>query len=669
MKAGPIEIGRLLQNRQRFCVPIYQRHYVWTRQKQWEPFWNDVRTKAIECLSGRERRFSHFMGAVVLEARGGFSAGRVPSFQVVDGQQRLTTFQIFLAAARDYARAVGFEKSAEKIADYILNDKPHLMEDRDVEIYKVWPTQYDRTLFINIIGGDRKALRKKYSRHFYAKRDKIYDYNTVPRLLSAYGYFYDKIKHSVESDDLEDEFAPSPEAPDEDTEEAAAADSGTPDEVKLDALWQALVEEFKVVEIVLEEGDDAQVIFETLNERGEPLLASDLVRNNIFHRADALGEKAEQLFAAHWKAFEDPFWSVEEKQGRYKKPRIEFFLSNFIAVKIAGEVNLSKLFSEYKAFLKPRKAKEPRYATVAAELQDLERFGAVYRELVERTTVSALAVFSRRLLPWDVTTVYPLAMRLWASDMEDADKAAALDMLLSFIVRRGVCELTSKNYNKFFLTVIAHLEDKGWSASNLGAFLLAQKSETGRFPRDEEFEQKWLNTRAYVALQPARARAVLQEIEIAKRTKYHETTTLAPSLTVEHVMPQQWAAHWPMADGTRPNADQIYAALFNSVEDDTPVGHIVRRNRLRESFGNLTLLTQPLNAAVSNGPYGDWVNDKGETVKGKRTALQDHSLLVMNREITACDTWGEDAIIARGRNLFALARTIWKLPAVNAAEA
>ena len=51
MKAGPIEVGRLLQNRQRFCVPIYQRHYVWSRQKQWEPFWNDVRTKAIESSS------------------------------------------------------------------------------------------------------------------------------------------------------------------------------------------------------------------------------------------------------------------------------------------------------------------------------------------------------------------------------------------------------------------------------------------------------------------------------------------------------------------------------------------------------------------------------------------------------------------------------------------
>lgn len=62
MKAGPVEIGTLLQNRNRYCVPIYQRHYVWNREKQWEPFWQDIRTKAIQRLAGRERRFSHFMG-------------------------------------------------------------------------------------------------------------------------------------------------------------------------------------------------------------------------------------------------------------------------------------------------------------------------------------------------------------------------------------------------------------------------------------------------------------------------------------------------------------------------------------------------------------------------------------------------------------------------------
>ncbi|MDX1091024.1 DUF262 domain-containing protein [Sinorhizobium medicae] len=652
MKAGPIEIGRLLQNRQRFCVPIYQRHYVWARQKQWEPFWNDLRTKAIECLSGRERRFSHFMGAVVLEARGGFSAGRVPAFQVVDGQQRLTTFQIFLAAARDYARSVGFEKSAEKIGDYLLNDKPHLMEDSEIEIYKVWPTQYDRALFIDILSGDRVSLRKKYSRHFYAKRDKIYEYNSVPRLLSAYGFFYDKIKHSVESDDLDDEFAPAPDTPSEDTEEAAAADAGVADEVKLDALWQALVEEFKIVEIILEEGDDAQVIFETLNERGEPLLASDLVRNNIFHRADAAGEKAEQLFAKLWKPFEDSFWSVEEKQGRYKKPRLEFFLSNFIAGKIAGEVNLSKLFSEYKAFLKPRKGKAAPYDTVSAELQELARYGGIYRELIERNADTALAKFSRRLLPWDVTTVFPLAMRIWANDMGDEEKEVCLETILAFIVRRGVCGLTTKNYNRFFLMVIAHLDAAGWTASNLIAYLLGQKSETGRFPRDEEFEQKWLQSPSYSVLQPSRARAVLEEIELAKRTKFHETAALAPSLSVEHIMPRYWQTHWPMADGSTPSSNAISAAWYSSSEDDTEIGRVVRRNRLKETFGNLTLLTKPLNSSVSNGPYAD-----------KRKALAEHSLLVLNREITTHEIWSEEHILDRAKALFSVAKNIWQVPA------
>ena len=107
MKANPEPVRQLLENRQRYCVPIYQRHYVWTRDAQWEPFWNDVRTKAIERLNGRERRFSHFMGAVVLEPRLGVSSRQVTSFQVVDGQQRLTTFQLFLAAARDYAQQAG----------------------------------------------------------------------------------------------------------------------------------------------------------------------------------------------------------------------------------------------------------------------------------------------------------------------------------------------------------------------------------------------------------------------------------------------------------------------------------------------------------------------------------------------------------------------------------
>lgn len=658
MKAGPIEIGRLLQNRQRFCVPIYQRHYVWTKQKQWEPFWNDVRTKAIECLAGRDRRFSHFMGAVVLETRGGFSAGKVPAFQVVDGQQRLTTFQLFLAAARDYALQAGFAVTAEKIKEYLLNDKPHLMQEPDIEVYKVWPTQYDRQMFIDIITLSRKELRGKYLQHFYANRDRVYEYKSVPNQLGAYGYFFDRIKHAVETDDLDDEFAVYPEDEgDTSSSEAAATADAKQRERKLDAIWQALVEEFKVVEIVLEDGDDAQVIFETLNERGEPLLAADLVRNNIFHRADAAGEKAEQLFATHWKPFEDPFWSVEEKQGRYKKPRVEFFLSNFIAGQIAGDVNISKLFSEYKAYLKPRKgAKEPRYATVADEIKHLVCMSAVYRELIERNTGSELATFARRLLPWDVTTAYPLAMRIWtAGSMTSDEKGQCLRMLISLVVRRAVCGLTTKNYNKFFLMAVSHLDQGEWTPVNLATFLLSQTQESGRMPRDAEFRERWLSAPIYRDLTPGRVRAVLEEIELAKRKAFHETDQLTKHLTVEHVMPTNWQGAWPLQDDYIPTPRELSDAAYATIEGNSVVGRIVRRRRLKDSFGNLTLLTQPLNSAVSNGPYAE-----------KRAAIAEHSLLVLNRELIKSERWDEEAIMSRGERLFDVAQEIWPLPSVAA---
>lgn len=648
MRVDPVTVRHLLENRQRFCVPIYQRHYVWTRDKQWEPFWNDVREKAIERLAGRERRFSHFMGAVVLEPRSE-SSRRVTSFQVVDGQQRLTTFQLFLAAVRDYAKRREFTEIAERIEGFIFNDRPHLMEDKEVEIYKVWPTEHDRELFEDIMKLSRENLRKKYGQHFYAYKDKIYKYKTVPNLLGAYGFFFDHIMHAVETDELEDDFAEVDE-----TEEITETTDLQMMEIRLDAIWEALVEEFKVVEIKLDEGDDAQVIFETLNERGEPLLAADLVRNNIFHRAYANKENAEKLFSKHWAPFEDPFWSEMEKQGRYKKPRIEFFISNFISGRIASEVTISKLFSEYKAFLKYlEETPGGGYPQVKDEINDLANYGAIYRDLLERAEKNPLGRFSNQLHVWDVTTVFPLVLRLWANEnLEEQEKEFCLHVILSFIVRRAICNLTTKNYNKFFLSVVRHLDSTVWSQDQLIKYLTSQKSETARFPTDEEFHSSWLSTPAYKNLQPSKKiRYVLEELERVKRNKFQETDKLGTDLSVEHILPRNWKEHWPLADGIEPTNEEFIIALYYLAEDDSATGHIVRRNRLKHTIGNLTLLTQPLNSSVSNGPY--------ET---KREALLEHSLLVLNREIAKNEVWDEEHIEERSEELFSIAQQVWPYP-------
>lgn len=652
MKAGPVEIGTLLQNRNRYCVPIYQRHYVWNREKQWEPFWQDIRTKAIERLAGRERRFSHFMGAVVLESRAKPSVKQVPSFQVVDGQQRLTTFQLFLTAARHYAQAIGHTTTEGNIKRYVLNSDPHLMEDPDVEIYKVWPTQSNRQLFVDIISSEnRAALKKAYGDHWYAKaqRDQVKEYTSTPSMLRAYGYFYDRIKHSVETDDLHDDLV---EAPDTEDETAQTSDDAIPKELKLDAIWQSLLEEFKVVEIVLDEGDDAQVIFETLNDRGEPLLAADLVRNNIFQRADARDEDAEALFKKHWKPFEHTFWIQMEKQGRYKKQRIEFFLANFIAGKIAGEVTISKLFSEYKSFLRPpRNSTMPRYVSVEAEIQDLETYGRIYRELIERSSGSPLAIFSMRLRVWDVTTINPLLLRLWASDMGDEEKRKSLDLLISLIVRRAVCGLTGKNYNNLFLSVIGDLEKKGWSYENLRAYLLSLTAESGRFPQDAEFENALISKPLYNALGSARVRTLLSEIELAKRGKKQEDKTLPDTLTVEHILPQTWRTHWPIAGEVQPTEADHTQAFFAVLEDESVLGRIVKRNRIKQTLGNLTLVTQSFNSGVSNLAF--------ET---KRQEFEDQSIMMLTKDFVKKTAWNEDEIANRGKVLFEHAKQIWSTP-------
>ncbi len=651
MKADPVEVGKLLQNRNRYCVPIYQRHYVWSKAKQLEPFWQDIRTKAVERLAGRERRFSHFMGAVVLESRAKLSVRQVSSFQVVDGQQRLTTFQIFLTSARHYAQHIGYEAAAGNIQRFIINSDPGLMENPEFEIYKVWPTQADRNIFIDIVASkDREELKAKYRQYWYkdSARDQIYDYAYIPKLLSAYGYFYDRIRHSVETDDLLSDLD---EVPDE-IESSDEAEDEIPHELKLDAIWQSLLEEFKVVEIVLDDGDDAQVIFETLNDRGEPLLAADLIRNNIFQRADAaIGpEAAEKLFAKHWKPFEDPFWFQMEKQGRYKKQRIEFFVANFIAGKIAGDVTISKLFSEYKGFLRPRKGStQPRYATVSDEIQDVEKYGAIYKELIERTSDSALSKFSQKLRLWDVTTVNPLALRLWAEPgLTPEEKDQALQMLLSLIVRRAVCGLGTKNYNNLFLTFIAQLDKNGWTLDAVKKAILDQKSESGRFPSDAEFEKALLSEPVYQSLGPTKTRALLVDIELRKRGKHQESTQVNDDLTVEHILPSNWREHWPFSDGTAPTPDDFNMAWYNKIEDGSVVGKIVRRNRLKNTLGNLMLVTQSFNSALSNRSFDV-----------KRPEFEEQAILMLTKDIVKKSSWSETDIEERSALLAPLALSIW----------
>ena len=66
-----LSIAEVFINRQRYCVPMFQRHYVWNEEKQWKPLWDDIAAKANERIQERDQMFPHFMGAIIYEGEGG----------------------------------------------------------------------------------------------------------------------------------------------------------------------------------------------------------------------------------------------------------------------------------------------------------------------------------------------------------------------------------------------------------------------------------------------------------------------------------------------------------------------------------------------------------------------------------------------------------------------
>src|SRR5262249_28594696 len=152
---------------------------------------------------------------------------------------------------------------------------------------------------------------------------------------------------------------------------------GDPQKVaaRLNALVRALRDHLKLVVIDLEPGDNAQVIFETLNHRGAPLLAADLVKNLVFQVAQAQGGDIYDLYARYWKPFDGDSWRQLVAQGRLYRPRVDVFLNHWLTMKLLREVPADRIFTEFRDYATKSEA------TVEALLAELAADAAVYDQL------------------------------------------------------------------------------------------------------------------------------------------------------------------------------------------------------------------------------------------------------------------------------------------------
>ena len=620
MKADHAAVGHVLADRRRFVVPVYQRHYKWSVDKHLEPFWQDVAVKAEERLAGKVTRFDHYMGALIVLDDAVYEPRKVPAVQVVDGQQRLTTFQLFLAAVRHVAHQRGLGSIVQDVEAHLLNGDEARMSDPEVERFKLEPTLFDRELFQLLVQGDLGAVQKLLPEVFY-KNGKL-KWGSAPKALAAFIFFRDQLNAFADADEGSDGF------------------DGTSAVDRLSTLLTTLLGDFRLVVITLQESDDAQVIFSTLNARGEPLLAMDLVRNDVFHRAKQDGFDPAKLYRTLWSTFEHAFWDAEVKQGRFKKPRVEFFLANVLASETADEVSIGNLFPEWRAFVKSGQG-----GGVVQELEMLTAHAPNYRILTDPRGVSVLDHAARTMAAFDVTTGHPLLLRLAKEQPDEDELKRAVDLITSYVIRRAVCGLGTKNYNNNFLRLVQAVKEGGPSHEAIWEVMGNWNGDAVRFPGDAEFGDALAKNPVYKLIGSARVKWLLSKLEIALRTKFDEPTEIPTTLEVEHVLPQGWRTHWVLPDGRKASANWWEPAVDEDMATATR-----NREAMVDTLGNLTLLTGARNASLSNGLFAK-----------KRGKFQ-QSLLVLNRDIALEENWTEVLIEARGRRLAAYALKLWPEP-------
>ena len=587
MKTDILTPKELFRKDVHYTIPPFQRPYVWTQDDQWEPLWENVCNVAEDYLEQRGRGNDsveaeaktrpHFLGAIVLQ-QVATAARHIEQREVIDGQQRVTTLQLLLDAVQQVCEDKSLRDPARRLSKLVTNDDDLVVDHREHAL-KLWPTR-----------GDREA--------FWHAMDNGLAVNDFEDSLIVRGhdFFQEQVRNWL-GDNLES------------LEERA------------EALETAVTAMFQMVVIDLDKMDDPNVIFETLNARGTPLEQSDLIKNFVLDPSSP-GSSGD---IAIWGDLDDSWWRQEVRQGRLFRPRLDILLNYWMAMRTGTEVGPSSVFNTFQSY-----ARERRVDAVMSDVrQDLDN----YRRYLNARGSSEEESFFYRTDVMQMGAITPVLLLLLSSEQDQ--RIRAFQCLESYLIRRMICRMTTKDYNHLTLELAKRLRERRSEKADrvVVGFLKEQVSNAREWPSDYTVASTLESSPLYRLLTRGRLRLVLEAVESRLRSNMAEQPEVPKGLTIEHLMPQSWEPYW---------------ALPESVDVEI-ARH--RRNQLVQTIGNLTLVTGRLNATMSNGPW-----------ESKREGLLEHSTLTLNSELMTSVQWDEEAIQHRSRHMANLVLDVWPGP-------
>ena len=444
MRPDKISVLRLFEDRQQYLIPLFQRGYVWTLSDQVYPLWEDLmdRTDAVaefhanaEKIGGAAKLRAmrkHFLGTVVIGSAKGGSSDTIAAREVIDGQQRITTLQILLLAFRDVIKALDDEALTDDLKKLTRNVGKYKDSGNHL---KVWPTNVGRDIMLSLVElGSIEAVSERYpvkgpNKARYERPLMVQAYLFFHALISAYlrGIRFDDNAVEAGDDASEGEGA---ELVKETSDESSVAFAVMRSIRKNNAVWsprphlpllrenayllqEALRDGIQIMSLELEDEDDPQIIFETLNARGAPLQPSDLIRNFVFLQATRKGEDVDTLYNEHWRSFDEKtddsekkagerFWRKEARQGRLKSVRLDLLLYHYVGLRKCEDLKVAHVFEEFKDWW------EACDRDTDEELRRITRLAKHFEVFLAPNQTTRLGLFCRRMQLLDTSTLTPL---------------------------------------------------------------------------------------------------------------------------------------------------------------------------------------------------------------------------------------------------------------------
>lgn len=422
MKATETHLLKFLRKSPQFVIPIYQRNYSWTAA-QCRQLWSDL------MRAGRDEKIqAHFIGSIVYVERGLSSVTSQEALLVIDGQQRLTTSTLLIAALAKHFESQGLGELLEAFSNKKLRNYYLLNPDEEGERhFKLILSDTDKDTLLAILQNTPKPAQAS------------------SRITENYVLFEELI---------------------------------TANKDELEAICQGIAK-LVIVDVSLDRAqDNPQLIFESMNSTGLELSQADLIRNYILMGLEP--QLQTELYKTYWRPMERAFG-----QEAYVV-HFDAFVRHYLTAKTGDIPNVREVYVTFKGFARGLKG------DTRDLVADIHAYASYYCALALGTESDAhLKQAFHDLRELKVDVAYPFLLDVYhdykQGRLASHDVLRIVRLVESYVFRRAICAIPTNSLNKTFAGMSRTLNKDQYVESVQAAFLLLPSYR--RFPSDDEFQR------------------------------------------------------------------------------------------------------------------------------------------------------------------------------------